>query len=231
MANAAAVVYPAEADKHPRSTFRPVLSTEPMMSQAAVFLDKDGTLLDDVPYNVDPAQMHFAPGAREALSLLATQPVAVFVISNQSGVALGKFTRAALREVEEQLRRMFRECGATLSGAYWCPHHPQGHVAPYDTLCDCRKPGAGLLLRAARDHRLDLPGSWFIGDILDDVEAGNRAGCRTILLDNGPETEWVEGPLRLPFARAPNLHDAARIVLQCRSMQGRPAYDREDVAL
>jgi len=182
------------------------------MLQPAVFLDKDGTLLDDVPYNIDPSLMRLAPGACEALTLLASQPFALFVISNQSGVALGKFQRAALKDVEAELVRMFAECGATLAGAYWCPHHPDGSVAPYATACDCRKPAPGLLLRAAREHRLDLARSWFIGDILDDVEAGNRAGCRTILLDNGHETEWIEGPQRVPNARAADLHEAARIV-------------------
>jgi histidinol phosphatase-like enzyme len=71
-----------------------------------------------------------------------------------------------------------------------------------------------MLLRAAREHRLDLARSWFIGDILDDVEAGNRAGCRTILLDNGHETEWLEGPRRVPTARAVDLYEAARIVVR-----------------
>ncbi|WP_027209786.1 D-glycero-alpha-D-manno-heptose-1,7-bisphosphate 7-phosphatase [Burkholderia sp. WSM2232] len=182
------------------------------MLQPAVFLDKDGTLLDDVPYNIDPSLMRLAPGARAALTLLASQPFALFVISNQSGVALGKFQRAALKDVEAKLASMFAECGATLAGAYWCPHHPDGSVAPYATACDCRKPAPGMLLRAAREHRLDLARSWFIGDILDDVEAGNRAGCRTILLDNGHETEWIEGPQRVPHARAADLHEAARIV-------------------
>ncbi|CAH2788602.1 MAG: D-glycero-beta-D-manno-heptose-1,7-bisphosphate 7-phosphatase (EC [uncultured Paraburkholderia sp.] len=184
------------------------------MLQPAVFLDKDGTLLDDVPYNIDPTLMRLAPGAREALTLLASQPFALFVISNQSGVALGKFQRAVLKDVEVELARMFAECGATLAGAYWCPHHPEGSVAPYATACDCRKPAPGLLLRAAREHRLDLARSWFIGDILDDVEAGNRAGCRTILLDNSHETEWIEGPQRVPAARAADLHEAAQIVVR-----------------
>lgn len=184
------------------------------MLESAVFLDKDGTLLDDVPYNVDPAQMRFAPGAREALTLLAAHPFALFVISNQAGVALGKFVNSALAGVENRLQRLFAECGATLRGVYWCPHHPQGRVKRYAVVCGCRKPAPGLLLRAAREHRLDLARSWFIGDILDDVEAGNRAGCRTVLLDNGHETEWLAGAQRVPSARAADLYEAARIVVR-----------------
>jgi histidinol-phosphate phosphatase family protein len=184
-----------------------------MMLESAVFLDKDGTLLDDLPYNVDPALMRLAPGAREALALFAASPFALFVISNQSGVALGKFPAAALHGVEARLRQLFDECGATLRGMYWCPHHPAGQVAPYNVECACRKPAPGMLLHAACAHRLDLSRSWFIGDILDDVEAGNRAGCRTILIENGNETEWRAGAMRAPCCRAADLHEAARIAL------------------
>ncbi|ACR28649.1 D-glycero-alpha-D-manno-heptose-1,7-bisphosphate 7-phosphatase [Burkholderia glumae] len=182
------------------------------MNSTAVFLDKDGTLLDDVPYNVDPARMRFAPGARAALTLLAARRVALIVVSNQSGVALGRFAPDALDAVAARLRAMFAECGATLAGAYWCPHHPRGSVAAYARACGCRKPAPGMLLQAAREHGLDLARSWFVGDILDDVEAGNRAGCRTVLLDNGHETEWLPGALRVPTARAADLHGAARLI-------------------
>ncbi|MCC8395476.1 HAD family hydrolase [Paraburkholderia sp. MMS20-SJTR3] len=190
-----------------------------MNIQPAVFIDKDGTLLEDVPYNVDPALMRFAPGAREGLALLAAYPLTLFVISNQAGVALGKFDEAALLDVENRLRHMFAECGAKLAGVYWCPHHPQGSVARYALACGCRKPAPGMLLRAAHEHGLDLARSWFIGDILDDVEAGNRAGCHTVLLDNGHETEWRIGPQRVPDMRAANLHEAAQHVV----LYGMPA--------
>jgi D-glycero-D-manno-heptose 1,7-bisphosphate phosphatase len=183
------------------------------MTLPAIFIDKDGTLLEDVPYNADPALMRFAPGAREALALLAVYPYALFVVSNQSGVALGKFEERALLEIEHRLRQMFAECGAKLAGVYWCPHHPEGSVAPYAIVCDCRKPAPGMLLRAAEEHGIDLGNSWFIGDILDDVEAGHRAGCRTILLDNGHETEWRAGAQRTPAARAADLHEAAQHIL------------------
>jgi D-glycero-D-manno-heptose 1,7-bisphosphate phosphatase len=198
--------------------------------QPAVFLDKDGTLLDDVPYNVDVSLMRLAPGAREALTMFAAHPVALFVISNQPGVALGKFGIAALSEMEAELRRLFAECGATPGGVYCCPHHPGGRVARYATTCDCRKPAPGMLLRAAREHPLDLARSWFIGDILDDVEAGNRSGCRTVLLDNGHETEWLDGQFRVPTARADDLHEAARLVLNFPDTDERCVRPREEAA-
>ncbi|WP_459709392.1 D-glycero-alpha-D-manno-heptose-1,7-bisphosphate 7-phosphatase [Paraburkholderia sp. 2C] len=181
-------------------------------TEHAVFLDKDGTLLDDVPYNVDPRKMRFAPGARTALELLAASRCKLIVVSNQGGVAQGRFAVEALDAVERQLRAMFASCGATLHAFYGCPHDPRGHVAPYACACECRKPAPGMLLQAARDHRIDLRASWLVGDILDDVEAGNRARCRTILLDNGNETEWRGGPQRSPFAYARDLHIAARLI-------------------
>ncbi|HYG43779.1 MAG TPA: HAD family hydrolase, partial [Bordetella sp.] len=151
----------------------------------AVFLDKDGTVLADDPYNVDPARMAYAPRAAEALRVLGTLGVPLIVISNQPGVALGYFEPQALADVQARLDTLFRAADARLAGFYWCPHHPQGVVPAYTKVCACRKPQPGLLLRAARDHQVDLAQSWFIGDILDDVEAGNRAGCRTLLLDVG----------------------------------------------
>jgi histidinol-phosphate phosphatase family protein len=181
-------------------------------SERAVFLDKDGTVLNDVPYNVDPRKMRFAPGARAALELLALYPYRLIVVSNQGGVAHGRFAVEALDAVEHQLRAMFASCGAALDGFYWCPHDPRGHVGPYARACECRKPAPGMLVQAANDHQIDLRASWLVGDILDDVEAGNRAGCRTILLDNGNETEWRNGPRRAPFAHVGDLHVAARLI-------------------
>lgn len=192
-------------------------------ANAAVLFDKDGTLLEDVPYNVDPALMQFAPGAREALTLLAAHGLRLFVVSNQSGVALGRFAYDALAEMEAHLRRMFEECGVTLAGAYWCPHHPEGIVARYAYRCACRKPAPGMLLQAAREHGIDLSASWFVGDILDDIEAGTRAGCRTVLIDNGNETEWVGGPQRVPTLREPDLLRAALAIVREHSALHAPA--------
>jgi D-glycero-D-manno-heptose 1,7-bisphosphate phosphatase len=185
------------------------------MPRAAVFLDKDGTLLADVPYNVDQLIMRLAPGAHEALRIFAALGVPLYVISNQSGVALGKFSIDALNAVDQRLRDLVHDCGATLSGVYWCPHHPIGSVAPFNRPCDCRKPAPGMLLRTAHEHGIALEESWFIGDILDDVEAGNRAGCRTVLIDNGNETVWRRGPFREPDHIVANLHQAALAIQQC----------------
>jgi histidinol-phosphate phosphatase family protein len=191
------------------------------MSSAAIFLDKDGTLLEDVPYSVDPNAMKLAPGAREALAIFADVGALIFVISNQGGVARGRFEIGALDGVEARLHELFASCGATLSGVYWCPHDAQGTVAPYNCACDCRKPAPGMLLRAAREHDLALERSWFVGDILDDVEAGRRAGCRTVLVDNGNETVWRRGAQRDPHVVAADMHRAALTIRE--SMANREA--------
>jgi D-glycero-D-manno-heptose 1,7-bisphosphate phosphatase len=178
----------------------------------AAFVDKDGTLVENVPYNVDPARILLLPGAAEGVRALYETGYCVIVVSNQSGVAQGLFTEAALDPVAQRLHALLRACGVPLTGFYYCPHHPQGTVSAYAKPCRCRKPGPGLIECAAREHSIDLQRSWMIGDILDDVEAGRRAGCQTLLIDNGGETEWIWSPLRVPHYQAPDLLQAARII-------------------
>jgi D,D-heptose 1,7-bisphosphate phosphatase len=184
-----------------------------MPRHPAIFLDKDGTILVDHPYNVDPGRMCMAPGAAVALRRLGRLGMPLIVVSNQSGVALGKFAHAALAGVQARLARMFDEAGSRLHGFYCCPHHPLGKVPAYTQNCECRKPAPGMLLSAAADLDIDLAASWMVGDILNDVEAGRRAACRTILIDNGNETEWQMSPTRSPDFIVGDLDEAARIVV------------------
>lgn len=186
----------------------------------AVFLDKDGTLIEDVPYNVRPERIRLMPGSADGLRRLHAAGYRLVVVSNQSGVARGLFPEEALGPVVERVRALLAEVGVPLAGFYYCPHHPQGAVESYAIACECRKPGCEMLYRAARDHGFDLAASWLIGDILDDVEAGRRAGCRTILLDNGHETKWVRGPHREPHYVAPDLDAAARLIVQTTTFKG-----------
>lgn len=183
---------------------------------AAVFLDKDGTLLDDVPYNVDPVRMRFTPGAEEGLRLLHAAGFRIVLVSNQSGVARGLFPESALSAVERKLDEMLGRAEIPLAGFYYCPHHPKATVAAYRQECVCRKPSPGMLFRAARELDLDLSESWMVGDILDDVAAGIAAGCRTVLIANGNETEWVVTPERWPHVVAVNLAEAAHRILGAR---------------
>lgn len=193
--------------------------------QPAIFLDKDGTVVVDVPYNVKPSLLRLAPGAAEGLPRLAER-YRLFIVSNQSGIAHGKFDEAAVAIVERRLREMLAKIGAPLAGFYYCPHHPEGEVAAYRQSCDCRKPQPGLLLRAAAEHNIDAAQCWMIGDILDDVEAGRRAGCRTVLVDNGGETEWQLSDIRQPDYTAPDLAAAAEFILAAQTeVRLKPAQD------
>ncbi|MCO5400472.1 D-glycero-alpha-D-manno-heptose-1,7-bisphosphate 7-phosphatase [Ralstonia soli] len=184
------------------------LPTSP--ARAAIFLDKDGTLLQDVPYNVDPARIALAPGAGDGLRLLGRTGLPLIVVSNQPGVALGYFQIEALEAVARRLRELFAAHGAVLGGFHFCPHAP----APDGGAgCSCRKPHDGLLRQAATSHNVDLDRSWMIGDILNDVEAGRRAGCSTILIANGNETRWDPGRLRVPDYIVGRFDEAAAIVI------------------
>lgn len=176
----------------------------------AVFLDKDGTLIEDVPYNADPSKVKLAAGAGPALAALLAGGFRLFVVSNQPGVGLGHFPLAALTALSQHILQLLRADGADLHGFYYCPHAPVAHG---QAGCGCRKPAPGLLRQAAAEHGIALEHSWFIGDILDDVEAGHRAACRSILIDNGNETEWLRSPLREPDHVAPDLMGAAAYVL------------------
>jgi D-glycero-D-manno-heptose 1,7-bisphosphate phosphatase len=188
-------------------------SRAPSASERAVFLDKDGTLIDDVAYNVDPLRITLAPGAAEGLYLLVRRGYRIFVVSNQPGVALGIFPEHALRAVEARLRELLRDVGVPLAGFHYCPHLPGGTVPEYAVPCPCRKPASGLLARAAREHGIDLERSWMVGDILDDIEAGHGAGCRTVLIDNGNETEWDLAHERRPDKVAADLFEAAALIV------------------
>lgn len=182
------------------------------MKAKAVFLDKDGTLIRNLPYNVNPRFIELAPFAGEGLRLMQQLGYKLFIISNQAGVAMGRFEERALDPVWRRLDTLLQWEGVELTACYYCPHHPEGIVRPYARACDCRKPGPGLMLRAAAQHDIDLAASWMIGDILNDVEAGRRAGCRTIMIDNGNETEWEVSAARVPDAFVTDLREAAWLI-------------------
>jgi lipopolysaccharide heptosyltransferase II len=182
------------------------------MSRPAIFLDKDGTLIEDLPFNVDIRKIRLTPGVGPALARLHAAGYALIVVSNQAGVALGHYSTAAVEQVRRHLEEEFAAQGIALAGFYFCPHHPDGSVEAFRQTCLCRKPQPGMILQAAREHEIDLSKSWFIGDILDDVEAGRRAGCRTLLMDNGHETEWHLGSYRVPHATVKRWEDVPGIL-------------------
>ncbi|MCW3110621.1 MAG: hydrolase, HAD-superfamily, subfamily [Segetibacter sp.] len=179
----------------------------------AVFLDKDGTLIPDIPYNVNPDLISLEDGVLEGLKLLQKAGYIFVVISNQAGAARGYFQLNALEKVKQKIDLLLNKEGVLIERYYFCPHHTEGKVAEYAIACECRKPKPGMILQAVKDLEIATENSWMIGDILNDAEAGNRAGCQTILIENGNETEWVEGPFRTPIYVAANFLSAANFIL------------------
>lgn len=180
----------------------------------AVFFDKDGTLVEDVPFNVEPAKLRIFPEVADSLRRLEARGYKLIVVSNQPGIAHGYFERTAVDRIANVLRHRLLLEGVQLAGFYYCPHHPEGKRSPYAVECDCRKPAEGLLRNAADEHAVDLCCSWMVGDILNDVEAGNRAGCRSILVDRGNETEWLDGEHRRPFRVVATVTEAVDCILE-----------------
>ncbi len=195
------------------------------MADRAIFLDKDGTLINNVPYNVDPALIELAPGVIKGLPGLRRAGYRLVLITNQSGVARGYFQEADLRTLFAGLNdHLYRQSRVRLDGFYFCPHHVDGTVKRYRVACNCRKPAPGLLLQAAREMNIDLKDSWFIGDILDDVEAGHRAGVQTVLIANGNETRWKGGLQRTPDYLVHDFEEAARVILTNDRKDERPTW-------
>jgi histidinol-phosphate phosphatase family protein len=157
-------------------------------SRPALFLDRDGTLIEDVGYPRDPRRVSLLPGAAAALRRLSQAGFALVIVSNQSGVGRGLISRAEAAAVHAEVVRRFLTVGVTFDGAYYCYHAP-------DEGCPCRKPAPGLLLRAAAELGLDLDRSILVGDKCSDVEAAAAAGCRGILL--GSDAAGWEEVIRL----------------------------------
>ncbi len=154
----------------------------------AIFLDRDGTLVHARHYPSLPEHLLLYDGLGPGLRALQAAGFKLVVVTNQSGIARGYFSEDDLGRMHEHLSRGLDELGVQIDGIYYCPHHPDGEIASLAICCDCRKPQPGMVHRAAADLDIDPHASWFVGDILDDVEAGNRAGCRTILVDIGSES-------------------------------------------
>jgi D,D-heptose 1,7-bisphosphate phosphatase len=180
----------------------------------AVFIDKDGTLIKDVPYNVNTNQITFEEGIVPALQQLQTQGYQLIIVTNQPGIAFSYYSEADVERVYAFIFNQLLQYGIQLNGFYYCPHHLKGNRPQYAKACYCRKPMPGMLLKAAMDLDIDLENSWMIGDILNDCEAGNRAGCTTILLNVGNETEWEMAHNRRPNFICHTWGDAVAIILQ-----------------
>lgn len=196
-------------------------------SNKAVFLDKDGTLVHDVPYNVDPVKIELFNDTVSSLRQLQTAGYKLIIVTNQSGVARGMFGNDEAHAAVHSLIDILAISGIEITTSMICPHHPDGTVEEFRRTCLCRKPQPGMLLAAAERHGIDLKQSWMVGDILDDIEAGNRAGCRSLLINNGGETEWQYGGYRTPHKHVTCLGEAAQVILQDKDMERSP-YEQWD---
>jgi len=184
----------------------------------AVFLDRDGTVNKEVGYLTDLQDLALIPGAGTAIRKLNQAGFLVVLVTNQSGVARGYFTEDFVQNTHERLVQMLREEGAWLDGIYYCPHHPSAGNAPYVTVCECRKPATGLIDCAVHDLNIDKTRSYMVGDKWIDVELGQRAGIRTVLVSTGFDPDDpanVKSPnLKDPDFRANDLFNAADWIIR-----------------
>ena len=194
------------------------------MQQGAVFLDRDGTLVHPRHYPSRPEELILYDGIGAGLRRLQTAGFKLIVITNQSGLARGLFTTDDLDRMHDYLTDCLAQLGVRVDGVYYCPHHPEGVVPSLAVECGCRKPQPGMLVQAAHDLHIDLARSWFVGDILDDVEAGSRAGCRTVLVDIGTES-LPDRPLRTPTYVARDTAHALDIIAAAEYLAPAPDLD------
>jgi D-glycero-D-manno-heptose 1,7-bisphosphate phosphatase len=156
-----------------------------MGSRAAVFLDRDGVLVEEVGYLSEVGQVRLIAGAAEAVAALNRAGMPVVVVTNQAGVARGYFSEERVAEVHRFLDGLLAARGARVDRYYYCPHHPEAEVERYRLRCDCRKPRPGMLRRAAMELHLNLAQSHLVGDKASDLAAGGAAGCKSILVRTG----------------------------------------------
>lgn len=183
----------------------------------AAFLDKDGTINEDVGYLNHPHQVRLLPGSAEAIKMLNDAGFKVIVISNQSGVARGILSEDMMQSIDKTLQKEVLKGGGYIDGIYYCPHHPEHGIYPYKLECDCRKPHNGLIKKASKKHDIDLKRSFMIGDRLSDIETGRQSGIKTILVLTGEgkkAKESKEMSALSPDHVAKDLYSAVKWILE-----------------
>lgn len=185
--------------------------------RAAVFFDRDGTLIEDVGYLQTASGLRMIPGAAKAVCAMNEHSFLTFVVSNQSGVARGLLTEADLVPIHHRLETELERDHARLDRIYYCPHHPTLGSPPYRQACDCRKPKTGMFRQAAEEFGVDLHRSYVVGDKTADIEAGRAVGAHTVLVLTG----YGHSSLRecreagcAPDAVKPSVVEAVEFILQ-----------------
>jgi D,D-heptose 1,7-bisphosphate phosphatase len=182
------------------------------MPNKAIFLDRDDTLIEDPGYISRPEQVKLLKGVDKMLIELKSMGYKLVVISNQSGVARGLVSEETLDEIHNRLKQLLAEKGAALDRIYYCPYHPDGVIKKYRKDSDWRKPKPGMLLAAASEMDIDLTQSWMIGNSSRDIEAGLKAGCKTILVNHPSHPEQHKFGEPAPDYRAVNIKEAVNII-------------------
>jgi D-glycero-D-manno-heptose 1,7-bisphosphate phosphatase len=187
------------------------------MKKTAVFLDRDGTINEQMGYINHLSRFVLLPGAAQAIRLLNGHSIPAVLVTNQSGLARGYFPASLLEAVHAEMERQLAAAGARLDGIYICPHHPEAKVEQYRQACRCRKPQTGLLEQAAADLNLDLAHSFMVGDRWSDLECGVRAGAAPVLVLTGygrGELEFISPQKTVqPALTAENLLEAAERIV------------------
>jgi D-glycero-D-manno-heptose 1,7-bisphosphate phosphatase len=186
------------------------------MSRSAVFLDRDGTLLEEAGYLDRLERLVFFPYTIDAVRLLNRAGLAVVVVTNQAGIARGIFSESFVGEAHQHITERFAAGGARVDAFYYCPHHPEAVLQEFRQTCDCRKPMPGMLTRAAADLDLALDRSFVVGDRWHDLEAGQRVGARTLLVRTGygKTEEAAPRPHVRPSAIVDNVMEAVSWILR-----------------
>ena len=200
----------------------------------AVFLDRDNTIIHNSGDLADPDRVRLVQGAAMAIASLCGLGYKIVIVTNQGGVARGKYSEEAVQATNERVREMVMAAatGARIDGFYYCPYHPEGTVEKYKREHEDRKPRPGMLLRAAKDLKIDLAQSWMVGDGLRDIEAGRAAGVRTVLvrdprLEHNPIEYGAEDQTVRPEFEADTLIEAVRMIASARKPEAAEVLGRE----
>ncbi len=184
----------------------------------AVFLDRDGTINEDVNFLSSPEQVILIDWSVEAIKEMNELGLKIIVFTNQSGIARGYFTEDDLHKIHSRLDELLSQSGARIDAYYYCPHHPTEGNGEYKVECECRKPKDGMLQRASREQNIDLKKSFVVGDRCVDIKAGKTAGAKTILVLTGygrQEYEKCKNENYEPDFVAKDLKEAVEIIKKC----------------